>query len=125
MVNFALAECELFGRAPGSLRRQSRTGSWEFRAFSCLREALPVFKRATNPLNKHTKQMIDSGRSVLGEWLAEYLAGQINARAMTRAEAVSQIHASLERVKQTSAQSASEAEKTAAAMIAALPRDPL
>jgi hypothetical protein len=43
---------------------------------------------------------------------------------MTRTQAVAHINASLERVSQVGTHSASEVDRIAAAMIAALPRDP-
>jgi hypothetical protein len=68
--------------------------------------------------------MIDLEGTAVREWLAQYLAGQINTRAMTRTQAVAHINASLERVSQVGTHSASEVDRIAAAMIAALPRDP-
>lgn len=69
------------------------------------------------------KQMINSQRTAVEEWLVEYLNEQILSGSMTRVAAAAQIRVSLERVKLAGAQSAEEADRTAAAMIAALAYD--
>ena len=77
-----------------------------------------------NGLNKRDKQMIVPQRIAISDWLVECLNGQIEARSMSRTEAIAQIKASLERVKQAGIRSVAEAEQIAAGMIAALADDP-
>jgi hypothetical protein len=113
MVNFALATNDDRARAVHRLRFLP----------TCENHA-GTANSADKTLNKNNKQMISRHGTIIGDWMVGYLAGQIETRAMTRDEAIAQIRASLERVKLESPRSVADAEKTAAAMIASLPREP-
>jgi hypothetical protein len=69
--------------------------------------------------------MISFQRTVFETWLVDYLNEQIQARAMTRDEAVAHIKNSLERVKHARSHSADDADRIAASLISALAYDPV